>query len=111
MWRINSPAVRTATQFPKLVQLAEDDFVEYLRIVVRLLPKAAQLDVAAPFVERPPEPYGDEASRFVDALKARANVGQITPAIVLARAGVVVVEASKAGWETGRNLGAKSDFS
>ncbi len=56
----------------KLVQLAEDDFVEYLRIVVKLLPRETRVATAtAPFVERLPEPHGGQARRFVDALEAR----------------------------------------
>ena len=54
-----------------------------LRIVVKLLPKSLQLDVAAPFVAYSPELHGENAARFIDALEARANGGQITPAMVL----------------------------
>ena len=45
--------------YSKLEQLAEDDFVAYLRIVVKLLPKATQRDVAVPFVERRLERHGE----------------------------------------------------
>ncbi len=69
--------------YSKLLQLAEDDFPEYLRIVVKLMPRETRLSLARPFVERRPELRGEQATRFVDALEALANGGRVTPAMVL----------------------------
>ena len=67
----------------KLVQLAEDDFVAYLRIVVKLLPKASQLESSVPFIRRRPELRNEQSTEFIDVLEARANGDDITPAMVL----------------------------
>ncbi len=56
----------------KLVQLAEDDFTEYLCIVVNVMPKASQVDVSAQFVERQAQLRGEQSTRFINALEARS---------------------------------------
>ena len=67
----------------KLVQLARDDFVAYLNILARFLPRETRIAAAIPFIEPDRRIHGPEALGFMAEVQSRANGGPVTPALVL----------------------------